>query len=59
MQKNMLLNHTIYINKDIANQRIDNFLFKKFKNIPKSVIYKGLRTKKIKVNQKKKNILIN
>ncbi|QCI26802.1 RluA family pseudouridine synthase [Buchnera aphidicola (Thelaxes californica)] len=35
------------------NQRIDNFLFKKFNNIPKSMIYKIIRIGKIKINEKK------
>lgn len=35
-------------------QRLDNFLFKKFKNIPKSVIYKAIRTGQIRVNSKRK-----
>ncbi|AEO08139.1 23S rRNA pseudouridine(955/2504/2580) synthase RluC [Buchnera aphidicola] len=43
----------IYINKDMINQRIDNFILKKFKNVPKSMIYRIIRTGKIKINQKK------
>ncbi|WP_340147554.1 RluA family pseudouridine synthase [Buchnera aphidicola] len=36
-----------------ANQRIDNFLFKTYKKIPKSKIYKILRTGEIRVNKKR------
>ncbi|QJC33982.1 RluA family pseudouridine synthase [Enterobacteriaceae endosymbiont of Donacia cinerea] len=37
----------------IDTQRIDNFLINKFKNVPKSMIYRMLRKGKIKVNKKK------
>lgn len=43
----------IYINEDMINQRIDNFLKKKFKNIPKSMIYRIIRTGKIRINKKR------
>ena len=43
----------IYVNKDMINQRIDNFLKKKFKNIPKSMIYRIIRTGKIRINKKR------
>ncbi len=43
----------IYINKDMINQRIDNFLKKKFKNIPKSMIYRIIRTGKVRINKKR------
>ncbi|QJC30702.1 RluA family pseudouridine synthase [Enterobacteriaceae endosymbiont of Macroplea appendiculata] len=34
-------------------QRIDNFLIKNFKNVPKSIIYKNLRIGKIRINNHK------
>lgn len=43
----------IYINEDAINQRIDNFLQKKFKSVPKSMIYRIIRIGKIRVNEKK------
>ncbi|QCI24983.1 23S rRNA pseudouridine(955/2504/2580) synthase RluC [Buchnera aphidicola (Rhopalosiphum padi)] len=43
----------IYINEDMINQRIDNFLQKKFKNVPKSMIYRIIRTGKIRINKKR------
>lgn len=43
----------IYINKDMINQRIDNFIIRKFKNVPKSMIYRIIRTGKIRVNKKR------
>ncbi|WP_343126393.1 S4 domain-containing protein [Buchnera aphidicola] len=46
--------YKIFIKKDTSNQRIDNFLFTKFKTLPKSLIYKNLRLGKILINTKKK-----
>ncbi|QJC32769.1 RluA family pseudouridine synthase [Enterobacteriaceae endosymbiont of Donacia semicuprea] len=43
----------ITVSSNIDKQRIDNFLINKFKNIPKSRIYRLLRLGKIKVNTKK------
>ncbi|QCI18885.1 23S rRNA pseudouridine(955/2504/2580) synthase RluC [Buchnera aphidicola] len=43
----------IYINEDMINQRIDNFLKKKFKNTPKSMIYRIIRTGKVRINKKR------
>lgn len=43
---------TIKINNDYQ-QRIDNFIFKKYKTLPKRLIYKSIRKGNIKVNQKK------
>lgn len=44
---------TIEIKKNDANQRLDKFLTKRFKTMPKPLIYKYIRTKYIKVNGKK------
>lgn len=41
------------IGKNDAGQRLDKFLFKYFNSIPASLIYKGIRKKRIKVNGKK------
>ncbi|QJC30278.1 RluA family pseudouridine synthase [Enterobacteriaceae endosymbiont of Neohaemonia nigricornis] len=46
-------NQFINISDDMYNQRIDNFLIKILKNIPKSIIYKNIRIGKIKINNKK------
>ncbi|MDE6289879.1 MAG: RluA family pseudouridine synthase, partial [Ureaplasma sp.] len=46
---------TIIIKQNDINKRIDNFLSKLFQNLKKSEIYKLLRNKKIKVNDKKVN----
>lgn len=43
----------IVIGKNDANQRLDKFLTKRFKNMPKSLMYKYIRTKYIKVNNKR------
>ncbi|QJC29830.1 RluA family pseudouridine synthase [Enterobacteriaceae endosymbiont of Plateumaris sericea] len=48
-------NKFIIIPNYIDSQRIDNFLTTKFKNIPKSFIYRILRQGKIRVNKKKVN----
>ncbi|MCL2815526.1 MAG: RluA family pseudouridine synthase [Oscillospiraceae bacterium] len=44
------------MNKNDANQRIDKFLTKTFSNLPVSMLYKFIRTKKIKVNGKRSEI---
>lgn len=44
---------TIEIKANDANQRIDKFLNKSFKNLPQSMIYKGIRKKDIKLNGKR------
>ncbi len=41
------------INKNDAGQRLDKFLTKTMKALPQSMLYKALRTKKIKVNRKR------
>lgn len=43
----------IVIHKNDSNQRLDKFLTKKFKTMPKSLMYKYIRTKYIKLNGKK------
>ncbi|WP_075472652.1 RluA family pseudouridine synthase [Buchnera aphidicola] len=50
----MKKNYVFSIQKDFIFQRIDNFLFNKFKTLPKSLIYKNLRIGKILINKKKK-----
>ncbi len=44
---------TITINKNDSGQRLDKFLLKRFKTMPKSLMHKYLRTKYIKLNGKK------
>jgi len=43
----------VVIKKNDAGQRLDKFLFKFFSSIPASMVYKGIRKKRIKVNGKK------
>lgn len=43
----------IIIGKNDANQRLDKFLTKRFKSMPKALMYKYIRTKYIKVNNKR------
>ncbi len=44
---------TLMISKNDSGQRLDKFLSKRFKTMPKSLMYKYLRTKYIKLNGKK------
>lgn len=43
----------VQINENDAGQRLDRFLAKTFPNLKKSVLYKAVRNKKIKVNRKR------
>ncbi len=47
---------TLYIKQNDAGQRLDKFLSKAVKAMPKSLMYKCIRTKKIKVNRKRTDI---
>lgn len=42
-----------HINKNDAGQRLDKYLSKALPSLPKSLMYKFIRTKKIKVNRKR------
>ena len=44
------------INQNEANQRLDKFITKGFPNLPKSLMYKYIRMKRIKVNGKRAEI---
>ncbi len=44
---------TVIVNSNDANQRIDKFLTKYFKDMPQSAIYKYIRKKRVKINGKK------
>ena len=46
----------ITVGMNDAGQRLDKFLTKTFRNLPKSMMYKFIRTKKIKVNRKRAEI---
>ncbi len=43
----------LVITASYCNQRLDNFLFNYFKNVPKSRIYKGIRKGEVRVNGKR------
>ena len=47
---------TLTIGPNDAGQRLDKFLQKTLKHLPQSMLYKGIRTKKIKVNRKRAEI---
>lgn len=44
---------TLEINKNDAGQRLDKFLSKRFRTMPKSLMYRYIRTKYIKLNNKR------
>ena len=46
----------VIIGKNDAGQRLDKFLQKAFPSLPPSEMYKGIRTKKIKVNRRRAEI---
>ncbi|QCI24414.1 23S rRNA pseudouridine(955/2504/2580) synthase RluC [Buchnera aphidicola (Muscaphis stroyani)] len=51
---NKILPASIFsINEDAINQRLDNFILKKFKKLPKSMIYRIIRIGKIRINMQK------
>lgn len=43
----------VTVNKNDSGQRLDKFLMKTYPFMPKSMLYKGIRNKKIKVNRKR------
>ncbi|MCG8317091.1 MAG: 23S rRNA pseudouridine(955/2504/2580) synthase RluC [Pseudomonadales bacterium] len=45
--------HFLEIAEDSEGQRLDNYLFKQLKGVPKSVIYKVLRKGEVRVNKKR------
>lgn len=47
---------TIIVKENDAGQRIDKFLSKTFKNMPSSLMYKYIRKKRIKINDKRCDI---
>ncbi len=47
---------SVIVNSNDAGQRLDKFLGKYFKTMPKSLVYKGIRKKRIKINGKKGDI---
>ena len=40
----------LYVNENDANQRVDKFLTKTLPTLPKNLMYKYIRNKKIKLN---------
>jgi len=55
LQKEKLINkvHNLVIDEELSGQRLDNFLFNKLKNVPKSRIYRMLRGGEVRVNKKR------
>lgn len=53
MTINKLSHSYLNITQYMINQRIDNFLIKNFKNLPKSMIYRIIRTGKVRINKKR------
>ena len=44
------------INQELSGQRLDNFLIKKLKRLPKSLIYKLVRSGQVRVNKKRSKV---
>ena len=44
------------INEELSGQRLDNFLIKKLKGLPKSLIYKLIRSGQVRVNKKRSKV---
>lgn len=53
LTENQLKVSYLLINQDVAGQRLDNFLTAKLKGVPKSRIYRMLRTGEVRVNKKR------
>lgn len=53
---NMKNSNTFDINEGSSGQRLDNFLIKKLKGIPKSLIYKLVRSGQVRVNKKRSKV---
>jgi len=52
-QQDLKTAHNLIIDEDLASQRIDNFLFNKIKNVPKSRVYRMIRGGEVRVNKKR------
>ncbi|QCI19396.1 RluA family pseudouridine synthase [Buchnera aphidicola] len=53
MEFKKLICKTIVIDQNMINRRIDNVIFNLYKNVPKSMIYRLIRTGKIRINIQK------
>ena len=52
----MVKSNIFEINQDLSGQRLDNFLLKKLKGLPKSLIYKLVRSGQVRVNKKRSQV---
>jgi 23S rRNA pseudouridine955/2504/2580 synthase len=53
----MMKKYNIFeINQELSGQRLDNFLIKKLKRLPKSLIYKLVRSGQVRVNKKRSKV---
>jgi 23S rRNA pseudouridine955/2504/2580 synthase len=46
----------LQVSKELCGQRLDNFLIKKLKGLPKSLIYKLIRSGQVRVNKKRTKV---
>ena len=46
----------LHVNKELCGQRLDNFLIKNLKGLPKSLIYKLVRSGQVRVNKKRTKV---
>ncbi len=56
MQDMVMKMRTIVVGRNDADQRLDKFMTKKFRNMPKALMYKYIRKKCVKLNGKKCDI---
>ena len=52
----MFITKSFIIKENEANQRLDKFITKSLPNLPKALMYKYIRTKRIKINNKRAEI---
>ena len=58
MQDMVMKMRTIVVGRNDADQRLDKFMTKKFRNMPKALMYKYIRKKCVKLNFLKSRMLI-
>ena len=55
-EESMKKSNIFEINQELSGQRLDNFLIKTLKGLPKSLIYKLVRSGQVRVNKKRTKV---